>query len=251
MQLSLMTLVLLAPTQAIASELTRVATSEPTQVTKVTVKTSTISIPPEFTQASIVAQLQKDSILPAPSNPAWIEPSWLLYSDTTPTETSIAAATEAAVSAEAETAAATPTAKPDNWNSNPKDDKIHVMIFLGITGGLFGLMVSLGLLGSCVQAHQRRARAKKASGSSSNNDQTRDVERAAGLAGIFKGDANNSSRTLVAGEAAQQGGVVIMMPEFPAPAYRNNISPQDVHYPQGEAVSQAQRGSASMRPTGS
>lgn len=114
-------------------------------------------------------------------------------------------------------------------------------------------MVSLGLLGSCVQVYQRRSRAKKASGSSSNNDQTRDVERTAGLPGnlgILKSDANNSSRTLVAGEA-HEGGVVIMMPEFPAPAYRNNISPQDVHYPEGETMSQAPQGSASVRPTGS
>ncbi|KAH7562908.1 hypothetical protein BM1_02428 [Bipolaris maydis] len=130
MQPSLMTLVLLAPTQAIASELIRVATSEPTQVTKVTVQTSTIDAPSEFTQASIVAQLQKDSILPASSNSAWVEPSWLLYSDATPTETSVTAPIETSVTAPTETAAAAPTSKRVT-NKEPisifplPDDKRH------------------------------------------------------------------------------------------------------------------------------
>ncbi|XP_014554398.1 hypothetical protein COCVIDRAFT_28550 [Bipolaris victoriae FI3] len=259
MQPSLMTLVLLAPTQAIASELMRVATSEPTQVTKVIVKTSTIEAPAEFTQAGIVARLQEDSILPAPSNPTWVEPSWLLYSDATPaetpvaapTETSAAVPTETATSTPTDTAVATPTSKPDNWKTDPKEFKIDIMIFFGVTGGLFGLMVSLGLLGACVQAYQRRSRAKKAS----SDAQTRDVERTAGLPAISKSnDTNNSSHTLVAGEAdaaAQKGGVVIMMPEFPAPSYGNNISTQDVHYPEGETAAQAPQGKVSMRPKGS
>ncbi|EMD85925.1 hypothetical protein COCC4DRAFT_63888 [Bipolaris maydis ATCC 48331] len=257
MQPSLMTLVLLAPTQAIASELIRVATSEPTQVTKVTVQTSTIDAPSEFTQASIVAQLQKDSILPASSNSAWVEPSWLLYSDATPTETSVTAPIETSVTAPTETAAAAPTSKRDKWHSNPKEFKLDVIIFFGVTGGLIGLMASLCLLGSCAEAYQRRSRAKKASASSSNNDQPRDIERTAGLpgtVGILKSGANNSSRTPAAGEAgeaAQQGGVVIMMPEFPAPVYRNNILPQDIHSPEGETAPLAPQGSASVRPTGS